>query len=81
MGFGAVRSIIGPVSRILLSASHFAPAAKTLTTISPPELSHLFVPLPRKLPWISPCSAFHSLADTRYPKRRPVDKPHRKGPA
>ncbi|KAL6583442.1 hypothetical protein OROMI_005520 [Orobanche minor] len=78
MGFGAVRSIIGPVSRILLSASHFSPAAKTLTTISPPELRHLFAPLPRKLPWISPCSSFHSLTDTRYPKRRPVNKPRRK---
>ncbi|KAK4417400.1 hypothetical protein Salat_2565600 [Sesamum alatum] len=78
MGFGAFRSIIRPVSRILLPASRFSPAAKTFSTTSPPELRHLFYPLRRNLPWIPPCSAFHSLTDTRYPKRRPSDKPRRK---
>ncbi|KAI3451009.1 hypothetical protein Pfo_007674 [Paulownia fortunei] len=78
MGFGALRSIIRPVSRILLPASHLSPAAKTFSTTSPPELRHLFAPLRRNVPWITPCSAFHSLTDTRYPKRRPSDKPRRK---
>ncbi|KAK6125715.1 hypothetical protein DH2020_040548 [Rehmannia glutinosa] len=78
MGFGALKSIIRPVSRILLPASHFSSAAKTFSTTSRPELRHLSAPLRRDLPWIPPCSAFHSLTDTRYPKRRPVDKPRRK---
>ncbi|KAH6757770.1 protein translocase subunit [Perilla frutescens var. hirtella] len=78
MGFGALRSIIRPVSRILSPASHFSPAAKTFSTTPPPQLRHLFAPLRRDIPWIPPRSAFHSLTDTRYPKRRPVDKPRRK---
>ncbi|KAL3818793.1 hypothetical protein ACJIZ3_004698 [Penstemon smallii] len=78
MVFGALRSIVRPASRILLPASHFSPATKTFssTTTSPSELRHLFVPL---RPWFTPnCSAFHSLTDTRFPKRRPSDKPRRK---
>ncbi|KAK4383231.1 hypothetical protein Sango_2794300 [Sesamum angolense] len=49
---------------------------------SPPLLRRSFAtyfsPRPRNLPWIPPSSAFHSLTDTRYPKRRPSDKPRRK---
>ncbi|XP_057766175.1 uncharacterized protein LOC130986713 [Salvia miltiorrhiza] len=78
MGFGALRSLIRPVSRILSPASHFSPSARTFSTTSPPQLRHLFAPLRRDIPWIPPRSAFHSLTDTRYPKRRPVDKPRRK---
>ncbi|KAG8383381.1 hypothetical protein BUALT_Bualt04G0006600 [Buddleja alternifolia] len=78
MAFGALRSIIRPVSRILSPASHLSPPAKTFATALPPELRHLFSPILRNLPWIPPCNAFHSLTDTRFPKRRPVDKPRRK---
>ncbi|KAL1569509.1 protein translocase subunit [Salvia divinorum] len=78
MDFGALRSIIRPVSRTLSPASHFSPAAKTFSTTPPPQLRYLFAPIRRYIPWIPPRSAFHSLTDTRYPKRRPVDKPHRK---
>ncbi|GFP93374.1 hypothetical protein PHJA_001481800 [Phtheirospermum japonicum] len=78
MGFGALRSIIRPVSRILSHASHFTPATKNLSTISSPELRHLSAPIRRNLPWVPLCSAFHSLEDTRFPKRRPTDKPRRK---
>ncbi|WOH10372.1 hypothetical protein DCAR_0729840 [Daucus carota subsp. sativus] len=73
MSFGALRSIIRPVSRTLFSSpikSAFSPA--TL----PPAIS----PLPAiKCPWIPPSSALiHSLTDTRLPKRRPIDKPRKK---
>ncbi|KAL7104607.1 hypothetical protein ACP275_08G256200 [Erythranthe tilingii] len=78
MGFGALRSMIRPVSRILLPASHFSPAAKTFSTTSRPELRHLFAPLRRNPPWFPPCSSFHSLTDTRLPKRRPSDRSRRK---
>ncbi|XP_016491018.1 uncharacterized protein LOC107810722 [Nicotiana tabacum] len=82
MGFGALRSIIRPVSRALLStraSSAFPSFNCTATTISPaPELRHLFNNLRPKLPWIPPSSAFHSLTDTRFPKRRPSLKSRRK---
>ncbi|KAL8473831.1 hypothetical protein ACS0TY_030622 [Phlomoides rotata] len=78
MGFNALRSIIRPVSRILLPASHYFPAAKTFSTTSPSELRRLVAPVRRNIPWIPPCSAFHSLTETRFPKRRPSEKPRRK---
>ncbi|KAI5656651.1 hypothetical protein M9H77_25444 [Catharanthus roseus] len=43
--------------------------------------SHLHHPslFLRNYPWVWPSTAaFHSLTDTRYPKRRPSDKPRRK---
>ncbi|PIN15805.1 hypothetical protein CDL12_11557 [Handroanthus impetiginosus] len=78
MGFGALRSIIRPVSRILVPASHCSPAARTFSATSTTALRHLFAPHRRNVPWIFPCSAFHSLTDTKYPKRRPSDRPRRK---
>ncbi|KAL3844712.1 hypothetical protein ACJIZ3_002115 [Penstemon smallii] len=81
MGFGALKFIIRPASRALSSAAYFSPATKTFssltttTTTTSSELRHLFL----RRPWFSPpCSAFHSLTDTRFPKRRPGDKPRRK---
>ncbi|CAA2964974.1 translocase subunit [Olea europaea subsp. europaea] len=79
MGFRALRSIIRPVCGSLLStptASHFFPA----TTSPSPLRQHryLFGSFGCNLPWIPPSSAFHSLTDSRYPKRRPSDKPRRK---
>ncbi|CAK9157088.1 unnamed protein product [Ilex paraguariensis] len=74
MGFGALRSIIRPVSRAFLSTrttSIFSPA----TTSPSPDLLRS---LHRNVPWIPPSSAFHSLTETRLPKRRPSDKPRRK---
>ncbi|KZV23868.1 hypothetical protein F511_31635 [Dorcoceras hygrometricum] len=76
MGFGALRSMIRPVTRILSSASRISQS--TFSTASVPELRHIFYPHRRSLPWIPQTSAFHSLTDTRYPKRRPMDKPRRK---
>ncbi|XP_006360849.1 uncharacterized protein [Solanum tuberosum] len=82
MGFGALRSIIRPVSRALLSTrtvSTFAPITSPANTICPaPVLRHLFNTSRPRLPWIPPSSAFHSLTDTRFPKRRHSEKPKRK---
>ncbi|GFP83527.1 hypothetical protein PHJA_000496100 [Phtheirospermum japonicum] len=77
MGLGAPRSIIRPLSRILFVTSH-SPAAKKYSTILSSELRHLSAPIRCNLPWMPPFNAFHSLTDTRYPKRRPIDKPRPK---
>ncbi|CAL5366317.1 unnamed protein product [Camellia sinensis] len=80
MGLGALRSIIRPVSRtLLLSArtpSPFSLTTTTTTTTTP--ATSLLRPLHRTIPWIPVSSSFHSLTDTRLPKRRPADKPKRK---
>ncbi|CAA2974177.1 Hypothetical predicted protein [Olea europaea subsp. europaea] len=71
MGFGASRSIIRLVSRTVLftrPASHVPCSNHSVSTTAAP-------PPP---PWFPPSSAFHSLTDTRYPKRWPSDKPRRK---
>ncbi|XP_051152318.1 uncharacterized protein LOC127266193 [Andrographis paniculata] len=79
MVFGALRSLIRPASRFRLPASHFpAPAATFSAASTSPELRRVSAPLSRNLPWFPPCNAFHSLTDSRYPKRRPSDKPRRK---
>nr|GMC96951.1 serine/threonine-protein kinase sel-5 [Ipomoea batatas] len=74
MGFGAIRSVARPVSRALFSYRNiFAVSSATSPSTFPslsPELRLLFRP---KLPWIPPSTAFHSLTDTRYPKRRPSE--------
>ncbi|EPS63985.1 hypothetical protein M569_10801, partial [Genlisea aurea] len=76
MVFGAFRSIVRPVvSRILSPATQFTAANGTLPAASPPRLR---LPVGNFLLWIPPSSTFHSLTDTRYPKRRPSDKPRRK---
>ncbi|XP_057500325.1 uncharacterized protein LOC130784459 [Actinidia eriantha] len=79
MGFGALRSIIRPVSRTLLS-TRTASSSFSLSTTPAAYRSPIAVgdPLRRNIPWIPPSSAFHSLTDTRFPKRRPSDKPRRK---
>ncbi|XP_028076993.1 uncharacterized protein LOC114279028 [Camellia sinensis] len=76
MGLGALRSIIRPVSRTLLLSAR-TPSPFSLTTTTTPATS-LLRPLHRTIPWIPASSSFHSLTDTRLPKRRPADKPKRK---
>ncbi|XP_059645422.1 uncharacterized protein LOC132286987 [Cornus florida] len=82
MGFGALRSIIRPVSRTLFSSRStfaFSPATFSATSQSPsPEVRLLFGSLHRHTPWIPASNAFHSLTDTRFPKRRPSLKPRKK---
>ncbi|XVF62122.1 hypothetical protein PTKIN_Ptkin08bG0191900 [Pterospermum kingtungense] len=82
MGFGALRSIARPLCRTLLSRASSASA----TTLSgsfyscpkPGLSSFLGGSIHRRSPWISITNQLHSLTDTRYPKRRPQDKPRRK---
>ncbi|KAI7751829.1 hypothetical protein M8C21_003649 [Ambrosia artemisiifolia] len=72
MLFGAIRSIIRPVSRALVSSrTTFSNPLFSTTCNNELHQSHLF--------W-RPASArlIQSLTDTRFPKRRPVDKPRRK---
>ncbi|WZZ17110.1 hypothetical protein YC2023_110199 [Brassica napus] len=77
MGFGAIRSILRPLSRTLASrvasscSSPPFPAAK-------PLLCSFFGG--SRLPWIPVANHFHSLSltDTRLPKRRPMTHPKKK---
>ncbi|KAJ4714295.1 Protein translocase subunit [Melia azedarach] len=78
MGFGALRSIIGPLSRTLISrTTHTYSTTTFLSSSSFLKPEFRFVSN-RQSPWIPISSHFHSLTDTRFPKRRPVDKPRRK---
>ncbi|KAH7841262.1 hypothetical protein Vadar_027695 [Vaccinium darrowii] len=79
MGFGALRSILRPVSRTLLSP-HCTRSSLPLSRTPAAARSAIGgCPLHRDIPWIPMVSsAFHSLTDTRFPKRRPSDKPRRK---
>ncbi|XP_061370911.1 uncharacterized protein LOC133313538 [Gastrolobium bilobum] len=75
MGFGALRNILRPLSlsssRALTSRISTTPStapfcAALSSTCKPPQ-------------WLVPLwNQFHSLTDTRFPKRRPSDKPRRK---
>ncbi|KAI3412635.1 uncharacterized protein J3R85_017072 [Psidium guajava] len=82
MRFGILRNVIQPLSRTLESRT-FVSCATNLLRIAPlepiPQLVHGGSSLSKLLtPWNQAFSHFHSLTDTRYPKRRPVDKPRRK---
>ncbi|XWS33809.1 hypothetical protein CRYUN_Cryun22dG0114700 [Craigia yunnanensis] len=82
MGFGALRTIIRPLCRTLLSrVSPASPSMSTLSSSSCPKPGfHSFFggSVYGQSPWISISSQLHSLTNTRYPKRRPQDKPRRK---
>ncbi|KAK4758780.1 hypothetical protein SAY87_020081 [Trapa incisa] len=84
MRFGALRSIIQPLSRTLKSHSCSA-IPKSAPLISGPSKFHYGScfnssggSLKSLSPWTQASAQFHSLTDTRYPKRRPMDKPRRK---
>ncbi|KAI4327677.1 hypothetical protein L6164_020106 [Bauhinia variegata] len=81
MGFGALRNIIRPLSRSLISRV----STNSLTPLSAPltcpksELRFLYGGSQAQWwPRIPVSNNFHSLTDTRFPKRRPSDKPRRK---
>ncbi|XP_017972309.1 PREDICTED: uncharacterized protein LOC18610842 [Theobroma cacao] len=82
MGFGALRTIIRPLSRTILSRP--PPASVTTSSLSsslcpkPGFSSFLGGSFYRQSPWIPISNQLHSLTDTRLPKRRPQDKPRRK---
>ncbi|KAK9070093.1 hypothetical protein SSX86_010492 [Deinandra increscens subsp. villosa] len=71
MLFGAIRSIIRPVSRALIYTR------TSSTTFSNPTFNNYEL---HPLFWSPAASArlIQSLTDTRFPKRRPADKPRRK---
>ncbi|KAI8542562.1 hypothetical protein RHMOL_Rhmol08G0147100 [Rhododendron molle] len=80
MGFGALRSILRPVSRTLLSAHCTGSSFSLARTPAAASRSSFFggCPLHRDIRQMPVSSAFHSLTDNRFPKRRPTDKPRRK---
>ncbi|XP_047311925.1 uncharacterized protein LOC124915278 [Impatiens glandulifera] len=72
MIFGALRSIVRPVSRSILMSR----TALTFPSVpSPPVAGSLIRQNPL---WIMGSSPLHSLTDTRFPKRRPQYNPLRK---
>ncbi|KAL4644308.1 hypothetical protein ACB092_02G155900 [Castanea dentata] len=73
IGIGALRTLIRPLSRTLISrSSTTTPFSSTFT--SPKSILHREAPFP----WFPTSNHLHSLTDTRFPKRRPMDKPRRK---
>ncbi|XWS29251.1 hypothetical protein CRYUN_Cryun24cG0012200 [Craigia yunnanensis] len=82
MGFVVLRSIVRPLCQTFLSRA--SPASATTSSLSfsscPKSGFNSFLDgsIYRKSPWVSISNQLHSLTDTRYPKRRPQDKPHRK---
>ncbi|KAJ4822997.1 hypothetical protein Tsubulata_000370 [Turnera subulata] len=84
MGFGALRGIIRPLSRTLASRS--TPPSLPISWPKPEFRFPLggthqqsqWTPKPKFLSFLSESGGYNSLTDTRFPKRRPVDKPRRK---
>jgi len=82
MRFGILRNIIQPLSRTLQPRT-FVSSGTNPFRLTPletnPQVLHGGSSLSKLLaPWNQAFSHIHSLTDTRYPKRRPVDKPRRK---
>ncbi|XP_057953502.1 uncharacterized protein LOC131147882 [Malania oleifera] len=76
MGFGALRTIVGPAVRTLVCRSSVCSPATSPGLV--PELRCLLGSFHQQSPSTPAWSCFHSLTDTRFPKRRPSDKPRRK---
>ncbi|XP_038890999.1 uncharacterized protein LOC120080411 [Benincasa hispida] len=80
MGLGILRSIVRPLTRISRSrpSTSLTPFPSAFTSIKPgfhlPSASSVRI----EAPWFSIANHFHSLTETRFPKRRPSDKPRRK---
>ncbi|RXH85674.1 hypothetical protein DVH24_009495 [Malus domestica] len=78
MGFEALRSIVRPLSRTIISRTSTSSMTSLAASCVCPKPELPFIS-GRQAPWFFPVSNyFHSLTDTRFPKRRPVDKPRRK---
>ncbi|KAH7519974.1 hypothetical protein FEM48_Zijuj08G0094400 [Ziziphus jujuba var. spinosa] len=81
MGFGALRSIARPLSRTLLSRASTCSTTSFAATSASPKFELRLVlggSLRSQAPWFPISNHLHSLTDTRFPKRRPTDKPRRK---
>ncbi|XP_043711161.1 uncharacterized protein LOC122660054 [Telopea speciosissima] len=83
MGLGALRSVIRPLARAVATqrAVHFpstsGPSPSPSSALT--ELCWSFgSQQQRNIPWIPLSNGFCSLTETRFPKRRPTDKPRRK---
>ncbi|GAV72203.1 hypothetical protein CFOL_v3_15692 [Cephalotus follicularis] len=82
MGFGALKKMIRPLSRTLITCTS-NPSTTTPFLYSYPSLKPEFRSVisnhsHRQSSWTPMFRHFNSLTDTRFPKRRPVDKPRRK---
>ncbi|CAK7334445.1 unnamed protein product [Dovyalis caffra] len=84
MGFGALRNAIRPLSKTLIT--HTRTSSATPFLASKPDFS-LSISGGLQCPWtqmirhfsfLSESKPFDRLTETRFPKRRPVDKPRRK---
>ncbi|KAL5554326.1 hypothetical protein UlMin_041727 [Ulmus minor] len=81
MGFGAMRSLIRPLSRTLISRTSTCSSTMLAATSAAPKSNFPFlfgVSFRNLAPWFTISNNIHSLTDTRFPKRRPSDKPRRK---
>ncbi|KAJ4868037.1 hypothetical protein Rs2_14171 [Raphanus sativus] len=79
MGFGAIRSILRPLSRTLASR---VVSSRSSTPAIPAARHEVWSSFSggSRLPWIPMANHFHSLSltDTRLPKRRPMSHPKKK---
>ncbi|XP_010275529.1 PREDICTED: uncharacterized protein LOC104610556 [Nelumbo nucifera] len=79
MGLGALRNAIRPLARTVLARRMLHFPAISGTPAAPTTKFRWVFGSPQQLaPWVLVPSGFHSLTDTRFPKRRPSDKPRRK---
>ncbi|KAF7828916.1 protein translocase subunit [Senna tora] len=79
MAFGALRNIFRPLSRTLISRFPATPTTPFPPDFTSPKSLLLGGSAPFRQPqWLPILNHFHSLTDTRFPKRRPSDKPRRK---
>jgi hypothetical protein len=84
MGFGALRNAIRPLSRTL--TTHARTPSTTPFLASKPEFrlslsgggQSPWTQMIRHFSFLSEANPFDRLTSTRFPKRRPVDKPRRK---
>lgn len=86
MGFGALRSIVRPLSRTLLSRTSASSTTPFIATSASPKFEFRLVlgggggggSVRNQSPWLPISNHLHSLTDTRFPKRRPMCEPRRK---
>ncbi|KAB2635105.1 hypothetical protein D8674_025639 [Pyrus ussuriensis x Pyrus communis] len=79
MVFGTLRSIVRPLSRTLISRTSTSSLTSFAARNACPKPELRCISGGSQAPWFFPISNyFHSLTDTRFPKRRPTDKPRRK---
>ncbi|XP_054825353.1 uncharacterized protein LOC129322917 [Prosopis cineraria] len=79
MAFGALRNIFRPLSRTLISRIPTTSPAPFLPASTYPKSLFLGRPAFSRDPqWLPLSNHLHSLTDTRFPKRRPSEKPRRK---